>query len=1048
MQNYKQTERKRAIQRGMEYIRSHIWSADQEEYAGSDLLYFLSFLASTAADQELRQQAQAMGEDFFQRWRRAQGRFPAQADVAVLTEWVHGYHAAERLGLHFPRIKQQLRQAAPAFTAEEYLWFDPQVEPPPADVPEVCACGTANQRGQQICQHCRAPLTMMSRIRVWLIACTLTYCGERYGVLFGARYVDVLQWLPALRDYPTSTSATDFYDTVYALTHLVYTINDYGRYQIPPAWLPAEYAFLRDQMEAAISLDDPDMIGEFLDALMGFGMSDRHPVLRRGIDYLLARQNPDGSWGDASADTASSWLQFHATWTAIDGLRAFAWQGEGVSLPDVKQVMLQWRQEAKARNRLTAPSRPAPAAKRRALPVLNFSPFRRYPTKQERQRFVDDQAVCSHCLSGACCSSEDPIYLSSFDILRLAAFFDQTPAEFMLNFTQDQFDGEDSQLRRRAWIDDPDSSIVTYLRRRENRPSSPCIFLKYIREADGTARRICSVHDARPLSCREYYHDTCRTRHTGELASLLAEGFEKVRDGEITDELVDKNLARFAAHDWDTAPLRDSFEFNFWLEMKRVLHPDEANDEGARSYRMSDYQDPIDEKLNRVLSSRFLRFEEKYGPVPYGEQLMPYSSGRSFAGSSEHQRLMRVLKNKPTGKLFSRGNYPHYVALRSFMPNVKPAATFCAIPAHEMRSFLRRLPAARLFPQHDLPEVRQLVWRDVYHAVLQGCNHLLHTASYVATLGNVLEFEPPGTLERDILRRLTNFATSRSAWLAANPYFRPVIEHNAAFILQRLTAEAAIADTPDKWFDLLRGLSVVQPAAPLLTPELRSHYRKLARLVNSQLDLQQPQQYAALRKPLLSQPDKIVGDWIFKEQQWQDLQCAAQAGFQQVNLQTWYEQALARVEALPFKQANAGRLDRLIKALAGSMTNGNRIAPQRTTSRSLATRLASFGQRFYAWLETTDSGLPKSRWSAQYLRVIGRGFGMRPASDPTYGKTIYDLLNSQSADGSWNLHPLPDDAPQSQADLLFTALHATWDNVDALRPQRHDGMPHEKEKPA
>ena len=71
---------------------------------------------------------------------------------------------------------------------------------------------------------------------------------------------------------------------------------------------------------------------------------------------------------------------------------------------------------------------------KRELPVLSFAPFRKYPTRQEQQQYDDSREVCQNCVSGGCCSSEDPVYLTSFDVFRFAAFFDMSPAEFMLNF--------------------------------------------------------------------------------------------------------------------------------------------------------------------------------------------------------------------------------------------------------------------------------------------------------------------------------------------------------------------------------------------------------------------------------------------------------------------------------------------------------------------------------------------------------------------------------------------------------------------------------------
>jgi squalene cyclase len=56
------------------------------------------------------------------------------------------------------------------------------------------------------------------------------------------------------------------------------------------------------------------------------GLTDNDRLIRNGIEYLLATQNADGSWGDVAAE--STYTRYHSTWTAIDGLRDYAWQHE------------------------------------------------------------------------------------------------------------------------------------------------------------------------------------------------------------------------------------------------------------------------------------------------------------------------------------------------------------------------------------------------------------------------------------------------------------------------------------------------------------------------------------------------------------------------------------------------------------------------------------------------------------------------------------------------------------------------------------------------
>jgi len=356
---------------------------------------------------------------------------------------------------------------------------------------------------------------------------------------------------------------------------------------------------------------------------------------------------------------------------------------------------------------------------------------------------VSPQDVCQGCLSGGCCASEDPITLTAFDILRLSTFFDLSPAQWMLRFTQDRFEGEDSEAKRRPYLDDPESSAVTWLRRRANLPSSPCIFLKYIREEDGTPRRVCGVHEARPLACREYYFDTCRTRWTGELANLHAYGYEKVRDGEIDAERVDAELARLGSVDSGSAPMSIQMDLAFWVEMRRVLDIESTNAEGARSFEIAAYQDSIDEKVNRMLSRLWLRLEEKYGPVPWGEQLHPYRAGLSFKGSEDWQRLMRLSEEAPgEAPLFAGGDYAYYVAARAAIAGMGGGKSFA------------RLPAVALEGQGE-----------VMQAALKACDALVRFAGFIACEEGLLELAPRGTLERELLFAIRRIeAMQHPAW--------------------------------------------------------------------------------------------------------------------------------------------------------------------------------------------------------------------------------------------------------------------------------------------
>lgn len=143
-----------------------------------------------------------------------------------------------------------------------------------------------------------------------------------------------------MRPYPSLGSTEhedDFYWAVYAVTHIVYALNDYSSYRLAPTWLPKEYAFLKRSLIQALELEDPEMMGELLDTLKSFGLAETHPLIRKGMNYLLSCQNKDGSWGDLHAEDIYS--RYHPTWTAIDGLREYAWRGERLSLQKLSPLV-------------------------------------------------------------------------------------------------------------------------------------------------------------------------------------------------------------------------------------------------------------------------------------------------------------------------------------------------------------------------------------------------------------------------------------------------------------------------------------------------------------------------------------------------------------------------------------------------------------------------------------------------------------------------------------------------------------------------------------
>jgi len=678
------------------------------------------------------------------------------------------------------------------------------------------------------------------------------------------------------------------------------------------------------------------------------------------------------------------------------------------------------------------------------LPVLQFGSFRRYPTKKTEQEFRDDVEVCNRCVSGVCCVNQDAIALTSFDIFRLAAFFDMSPARFMLLFTQDKFGEGDDETFRRHWISKPDSSVVTWLRRRANSPSSPCIFLKYIRDVDGTPRRVCGVHDARPLSCREYYFAHCKTRGTGELAALLAEGFEKVRDGEITEEMVDAQLERFGEHDFGTSGLTQNTEYGFWVEMKCALNMHQANHDGSNSYSISDYQDPIDEKVNRVLSTKYLRSEESYGLRPRDEQLMPYSSGLSFAGSLEYKRILGIAQESPSTDLFRRTNYPYYVNIRTAMPGVKHSDFFATIPASRINEFLKSLPDVSLFTQHPRIEVRSIALRDVCAAVLRAYNYLIQFASHVATLEPILESEPPGTFELELFKMAVDTETSFHSFLSKNEHLNAVKRHAAARAIAMIEQEAAAATTDSDVFYCFKCISVFHETILKLPPSLKRRVTQISRDLESRLQKNKLGLYLDVVNPINARrlagkrldSNSALSAWSAWYGTALDVHFASRAGFKRLGVSAFYERAVNELEKLPFRRGYAACLFDVIKYLALSMSANHRRSYNKMPFKNAADRLASYSMQLFDWQKTQSQPINDSGALADFLiaqKDLGRGY-----AEETLGSITREILDRQLADGSWNSNLPGHEMPDDQAEFLEQMCGPTWTCMNALRVTKND----------
>ncbi len=308
-------KRQEAVLRGLRFIYQNSLEGNNFEDWDGDYLWCFHCVASTSADSNLRALAREMGATLARKWRDSQQALPELADADEVGYYMSMIDVAQRLGIETPQLRDHVGQGSRRFTAKDYLGFDPVREAPPANA--------------------------RSRYDLWCDALVLTYTGDSCAIRMGASYVDVLRWLPQMRPYRGAEGGAnaEFRDIVLAITHLVYTLNDYNRYRLSPEWLPHEFDFLRANLREPVSAGDPELLGEFVDCLRAFGLPESDAVVRSGVEYLLESQNADGSWGDIHEPDVHK--RYHTAWAAVDGLRDYNWQERTEWPAGVREVLLE-----------------------------------------------------------------------------------------------------------------------------------------------------------------------------------------------------------------------------------------------------------------------------------------------------------------------------------------------------------------------------------------------------------------------------------------------------------------------------------------------------------------------------------------------------------------------------------------------------------------------------------------------------------------------------------------------------------------------------------
>jgi hypothetical protein len=420
---------------------------------------------------------------------------------------------------------------------------------------------------------------------------------------------------------------------------------------------------------------------------------------------------------------------------------------------------------------------------------------------------------------------------------------------------------------------------------------------------------------------------------------------------------------------------------------------------------------------------------------------MPYTTGLGFVASPERKRIMRLLRDRPSSGLFQLGDYPFRAGLRTMVTGVRHADLFDTIPEHEVDLITSGPAVGQLFPDHPLQEVRGITEREVAASSLKGFNHLIRFSSYVATMGNLIEGEPPGLLEISLLKTIAGLEPRLCRYEAYASHFQPIKQHMAGAAIGLLEDSLASARKPADNFEIHRLLCEIRPALPSLSAKLRARFELVAAAILERLEKDRLELYVRPDNPIaarLVQGKRLnaAGAWAAWERQITDIRYADSAGFERVNTLAFYRQAVDDLERIPFRRSYAIELYRVMLSLARGMRGGNHAPGGEASRQQEIERLASYGMRLFRWMDEA--------WGHENLEIeILAGFSMtirggkadRDSLDRILGLITHRLLNSQLPDGSWGTDARPEDVEDWQEDYLHNMFRTTGACLDAM-PER------------
>eukprot|EP00298_Acanthocystis_sp_HF-20_P001074 c11469_g1_i1.p1 GENE.c11469_g1_i1~~c11469_g1_i1.p1 ORF type:complete len:762 (+),score=361.45 c11469_g1_i1:36-2321(+) len=318
-------DRDNAILKGIRFLESKASNDSHFLQYARDYMLGMKLVAQSSHTHLIIKSATRVGKEMSERWKKAhENTNPSTLSNDDLRTLIADIYNVKRYNVDVEQLVSQVKTVLENKTFSSFFSYDPLVNPPKDN-------------------HDPKNFRLISKWEEWQNALIFAYVLKElnFSTLEGdgtKLYLAVLNWLPRLKPYTNRMDTAHFIPNLSAVLQLTYTLSDYEFLTLDKDLLSDEYSFLQQTLPVAIDyFQSVEAVGELVDCLKTFGDREDNPNIQRGITYLLAEQNADGSWGGEQEKSQN--ILHHTTIVALWGLREKFEHGKGPSEEPVLSLL-------------------------------------------------------------------------------------------------------------------------------------------------------------------------------------------------------------------------------------------------------------------------------------------------------------------------------------------------------------------------------------------------------------------------------------------------------------------------------------------------------------------------------------------------------------------------------------------------------------------------------------------------------------------------------------------------------------------------------------